>query len=344
MSEARVTSHRQTTTTTTTTRAVRAAFTLTELLIVIGIMTLVVTMAIPAFRAITGGRSIDAAENQLAALLGQTRAEAIGLQEERGLLFFLDPGTGRVAAAMVHSVAAEGATDVPLDLVPNREFAVLPTGVALQTMVNATVGAGSARTSDAYLGYNKAPAPAGGAVGTPGAVSGPLAAYATTTVDFGGVILFDGKGRLIVRQYSFVVARLNTNDNQAYYTQLGALLYGKDPSEPVVAPTLPATSPTEARVGPPANHPSQVAFVMFDQDAYNSRGFLNRDSSTTITTSPPASNYTSQPTATNTEQIEEWWIEGNQTQVESKLGKGAAVGNTAIFLINRFTGALLRNG
>src|SRR3712207_1414993 len=60
------------------------AFTLTELLVVIGLIVLVVTLAIPAFSVITGGRSIDAAENQVSALVARARADALGLQEPRG--------------------------------------------------------------------------------------------------------------------------------------------------------------------------------------------------------------------------------------------------------------------
>ena len=76
------------------------AFTLTELLIVIGLIVLVISLAVPAFKAMTGGRSIDAAQNQLSAVLGARRAEAIGLQKVRGVFFYLDPATERVTCRL----------------------------------------------------------------------------------------------------------------------------------------------------------------------------------------------------------------------------------------------------
>ena len=79
----------------------RDGFTLVELLIVIGLIVLVIALAVPAFKAMTGGRSIDAAQNQLAAVLGTRRAEAIGLQKVRGVFFYLDPATERVNAILV---------------------------------------------------------------------------------------------------------------------------------------------------------------------------------------------------------------------------------------------------
>src|SRR5947209_4921771 len=44
-------------------------FTLTELLVVIGIIVLIATLAIPAFSVITGNRSVDSAQNQLQAVI-----------------------------------------------------------------------------------------------------------------------------------------------------------------------------------------------------------------------------------------------------------------------------------
>jgi len=48
-----------------------AGFTLTEILIVIGLIVLVIALAVPAFNVMTGGRSVDAAMNTLSAVLGR---------------------------------------------------------------------------------------------------------------------------------------------------------------------------------------------------------------------------------------------------------------------------------
>src|SRR5205085_6804369 len=77
-------------------------FTLTEILIVIGIIVLMLAMAVPALNFIRGSRSIDGAENQISALLGRARSRAIGVQELTGVFFFRDPNTDRDMAAIVH--------------------------------------------------------------------------------------------------------------------------------------------------------------------------------------------------------------------------------------------------
>src|SRR5687768_4410898 len=102
-------------------------FTLTELLIVIGIIVLVVTIAIPSFRAMTGGRSTEAAENQISAMLARSRTEALGLQEPRGVMFVRDQDTQRIA--MVPVQVTTPTPDWALDLVPERDIVLLPVGV-----------------------------------------------------------------------------------------------------------------------------------------------------------------------------------------------------------------------
>ena len=49
----------------------RAAFTMTEILIVIALIVLIMGLAVPAFNLITGTRSVDAAENVVTAMLGR---------------------------------------------------------------------------------------------------------------------------------------------------------------------------------------------------------------------------------------------------------------------------------
>jgi type II secretory pathway pseudopilin PulG len=79
------------------------AFTLTELLIVIGIIVLFVTLALPAFNLISGSKSIAGAENELSALLARARNEAMGVQDYRGLAIYRDAATDRYCAAIVEN-------------------------------------------------------------------------------------------------------------------------------------------------------------------------------------------------------------------------------------------------
>jgi type II secretory pathway pseudopilin PulG len=79
----------------------RRAFTLIEVLVVMGIIILLVVLALPAFRFITGSRSSEAATNQIAAALSVARAQAIGVQDTRGVAIYRDPDNDRSVAAIV---------------------------------------------------------------------------------------------------------------------------------------------------------------------------------------------------------------------------------------------------
>jgi prepilin-type N-terminal cleavage/methylation domain-containing protein len=144
-------------------RRSRHGFTLTEILIVIGLILLVIALAVPALSVISGGRSVDAAQNQISAVLARARQDAMGLQEPRGIVFFPDANTGRTVAAEVWF--PELAFNNPrLDLLPDRDEMELSAGVGCQIV------------------------PRGNGSGV-----GPFPAV--------GVILFDGLGRVMIRPY-----------------------------------------------------------------------------------------------------------------------------------------------
>ncbi len=81
----------------------RRGYTLVEMLIVIGIIVLMVGIALPAFRAITGGRSEEGATNQVTSMLARARADAIATQQPRGVAVFTD-ATGQCRVAEVGAV------------------------------------------------------------------------------------------------------------------------------------------------------------------------------------------------------------------------------------------------
>src|SRR5256885_17014890 len=90
----------------------RTAFSLTEILIVIGLIVLMLALALPAFNFITGGKSIDGAMNQISAFLSRARTEAVGLQEVRGVMFYIDPATERQMMALVKEVPPAAGANV----------------------------------------------------------------------------------------------------------------------------------------------------------------------------------------------------------------------------------------
>src|SRR3954447_5437773 len=103
-------------------------FTLTELLVVIGLIVLLVTLAIPTFGLITGGKSIDAAENQASAFLGQIRQDALALQEPRGALIIQVPDTGRMAMIEVY-YDNPGNEPQRREIYPGTDQYLLPSGI-----------------------------------------------------------------------------------------------------------------------------------------------------------------------------------------------------------------------
>jgi prepilin-type N-terminal cleavage/methylation domain-containing protein len=161
---------------TSTTR--RRGFTLTEVLIVIGLILLVITIAIPAMSVIGGGRSVDAAQNMISAALARARQDAMALQEPHGIMFMPDVNTGRVVLAEVHYPGFRNSS-LELDLVRDREELELPVGVGCQVTPH----------------FN-------------GAGAQPMPRI--------GVIMFDGRGRVSIRPFYVQAEHVTDPDHQNY--------------------------------------------------------------------------------------------------------------------------------
>src|SRR5579871_6175600 len=119
------------------------AFTLIEMMVVITVIVLAMTLAVPAIRSLTGSRSQEAAQNVLTTALGAARAEAMALQRVEGIMFFLDTSSDRIMCVEVMETpgqANDNAGNLPvpgpvyLDMVPERDPLYLPTGIWLFTM------------------------------------------------------------------------------------------------------------------------------------------------------------------------------------------------------------------
>ena len=191
----------------------RRAFTLTELLIVMGVIILAVTLAIPAIRALTGSRSEQAAQNTLSAFLARARTDAIGLQKVQGVLFFLDPANNRATCVQVMEVPITTSPPAPqrvdrdgivyLDVTPDHDVMVLPAGILPLTLKESSQNpVAGLYPTNRYLGFNN---------------------YENGPVRVGGVILFDAEGRAVVRSYGLHLIDLTVAPNGAMSISLSAM-------------------------------------------------------------------------------------------------------------------------
>lgn len=297
------------------------------MLVVIAIIVVLLGLAVVSLSFITGSKSIDGATNQISAFLGRARMEAIGLQQARGVLFFIDPGTDRVTLAMVREVPAptgtgddyihnvndvnlKGTDDVGiyLDLVVDTDFLTLPPGVRAQFVDNAAFDASGRRTDDGYVGFNDR--------GRQGSTNTTVVALPRpSTPRIGGVILFDGNGRMISRSYAFRT-RTPTGGTTYRATDAGRFIY----------PESVAGNPDPAKLADfipwniAANMPprSQFGLVLFDRQAFDNQGFTERD--------PQHDGSAGIYNAASAEFTEERWLDDNASPV----------------LVNRYNGTLVR--
>lgn len=85
----------------------RAGYTLTEVVIVMGILVLVMALAVPAFNFITGSRSLEAAQNTVSAMLGRARSLALYQGKPAGVYCTWDSTRNRVTMALVQAQTAD---------------------------------------------------------------------------------------------------------------------------------------------------------------------------------------------------------------------------------------------
>lgn len=96
-------------------RGKRSAFTLTEVLVVIGIIVLVMAMAVPAFNYVSGARSQEAASNVVSAMVARARNMAVSNARHTGVFFRLDPITDRTTLYIVERDAGAARDPDPMD-------------------------------------------------------------------------------------------------------------------------------------------------------------------------------------------------------------------------------------
>ena len=190
----------------------RPGYTLTEILIVIGLIVVMIAVAVPVLNVLSGNRSTEAAENQVTAVLNQARAQAIALQKNVGVLFYVDPASQRYTMALVQQ------NGFYVDLLPDYDYVPLQTGTGIQLLHDDQSVAPSVAPSgrDRYVRM--------------------------------GVVMFDGRGQAIAAPYlispNSSVAEvidlkqilrdngLNANEDyrtdEQLYSQLGLVIYDNE--------------------------------------------------------------------------------------------------------------------
>jgi prepilin-type N-terminal cleavage/methylation domain-containing protein len=126
-------------------------FTLVEMLIVISVIVVIIAMTVPIFKAMSGDRSVDSAQNMVSAMLQRARARAIGLQSPRAVFFYEDQATKKTAMVLVRindpSGTVNPANVIELDEEAD-EYQMLPTGVgAAFALGNTLTGVASATST-----------------------------------------------------------------------------------------------------------------------------------------------------------------------------------------------------
>ena len=289
-----------------------SAFTLIELLVVIGIIVLVVLLAIPVLNVLQGNRSSDAAQNQLQALLNEGRMNAIGLQRDGGVMFYLDPSTKRVHTVLVQGTDSQPGdlADVYLDLVRDHESVPLTIGLSLQTIDNATVGGTPlARSDDGYIGFNN------------NDPSNPL------TIQYGGVILFDSHGQLVSRTYGFRLAYPGSTPGSLVWSDMGRLIMLNSSSNPP-APGFVPGQPIGGSSPTPPYPQSAFGLVVFNAEAFKAKDFTDSDAQVAGSgfANGAGAIGSSLPGYPGPELDEETWLDQNSVPL----------------IINRYNGTLIR--
>lgn len=321
------------------------AFTLIEMLTVIVIIVLVIGLSLPVFHSLSGDRSQAGATNEIAAMIGRARSEAIAAQQPRGIAFYVDSNSTQTAMALVQpevtSTMAMWTKGVAYDKGTYVQYTQkTPYGITIQYLVaKQDVLAGNTdMTPPAAFWY---PAdinvvdqlPDTGAQLLPIGIGAQLindwglasvgaggkataAAPSTDSYVSTGVIMFDGTGRLIstpvsITQQGVIGSAMN----------MAAIGTGDFPSWTSNASAPPAAAPLYTNSYDQLN--SAFGLVIYDGDAFTAQNFDNIDPTYEPAISPKSGVY---KTGTPSEQTEEMWLDQNATPL----------------LINRYNGTVIR--
>ena len=239
-------------------------FTLVELLVVLGIMLLILAVAVPSIKVLSGTRSYEVAVNKISAYLNQARLIAVSQAQETGVMFYLDPQTQMVTMTLVYTVPPSQVAPAgqnPLDpnhylnLVSNAGGETLPSGLGFQT-INAIYNPGPNSTTANLSQYDYF---------LPGA-------NGTTTPFIGDVIMFDTYGQFATIPCGYCFQMVNVGSTTPTTTDMYNLLFFTPGKTTPPTPSAPTWLATPAGASSPSPVLSTVGFVLYDPNAYSASG------------------------------------------------------------------------
>ena len=303
----------------------RSAYTLLEVMVVVVIIVLMIGMALPVFRVITGSRSEAGASNIIASMLGRARTDALGLQQNIGVAFIFNPTTQVESMAEVEMVTGYS------NWTSGQAYSVG------QYVISATAGASPYYCCILAQAANVSPTFPGTGVYWKEVGGPPLeirpdtdlqilpAGVGVQTIENCtyngntrssdgylaiGVIMFDSQGRLTSQNYGF--------SNTSRLATTSGLVIGYPSSNKVIS-------------GNSFGVASQFGLVVFQKDAFLSQQFAVADALYIDDTPLPVSSTSSLP------DYNPATPPSNQKQAEDWLDQ-----NATPLLINRYTGTLIK--
>jgi prepilin-type N-terminal cleavage/methylation domain-containing protein len=231
----------------------RRAFTMIELLIVIGIIVLMLAIVVPVISALQGSNVQASAQNQIASALGSARTDAMYNRQITGVMFFPDVNTMQVYMVEVQAQPQAGGGNTFLPGSPNPNGTIPITALEIVNHWDPTL------TPPQYV-YDRE------VIALPKGVG--LALYndqqSQTTLDRYirvGVILFDPHGSVISLPWGVPSANYAPNATTPANQLNNAYLERNFGTTPI---------PDFAGQVPKYTLNSNVGFALYDLDAYRS--------------------------------------------------------------------------
>ena len=250
-------------------------FTLVEMMVVVSIIIVLVSLAIPVVHALNGNNSLAAGSNRISAMLSVARSDAIINRQITGVFFYIDPVTKQVAMAEVMPNQVYATANYPTlpnpgtALVQQLTYANAASGTtatvpALELVYNWQMNPGFAMNKYYYRDVELLPKGVGVALCN-NSVFLPSPEPQEDRYMRLGAIMFNTDGTLL--QMSYGIAGGSNNKNP--YSSVGATRGASESPQSELGVTkllLGSDITTDSNYYPPLT--SEAGLVLYDRDAF----------------------------------------------------------------------------